>query len=306
MKKTTFASLLFVIAVLIPIPLFAQDTSKSPVLAILRFDAIGMEAGEATALEDLVIDAVIGSGEYRVVDRRKTDATMGEIELSNSAAGDRQSRQLEVGRRLAASGLLYGSIAKADTGWICTLKLMKTETGMYISSRSDMYSSRDELARNIGNLALGVLEVRDYSRTTATDFSRATASIAPAVKALVGVWKGDRGLDTVFIASDGTAIASLPSRKTVKLRVEALGNSVIISQDEPNFPALFESVVSSSIAVQLAKVARPMRWVFKPSADGSELRGSKETTSFQYSANALESYDNSFSREAVWRRVKGE
>lgn len=294
------------LAMLAALPLAAEETPRNPVLAILRFDAAGFATGEATALEDLVVNAVVSCGEYRVVDRRKTDATMGEIELSNSAAGDVQSRQLAVGRMLAAQGLLYGSIAKADAGWICTLKLMKTETGMYVATGSDLFASKDEMALNIGNLALGLLEVRAYHRASGTAFTRATSPVPAAVRSLAGVWKADRGLDTVYIASDGTAIASLPSRKTVKLRVEASDGSVVITQDEPNFPALFEATVSTSIAVQLSKVARPMRWIFRPSYDGSELRGTKETTSFQYSGDSLESYDNSFSREAVWRRIRGE
>jgi len=305
MKKRTFLFLLC-LTFLGPFSAAAEETAQNPVLAILKFDVTGMDASEGTAIEDLVINAVVGSGEYRVVDRRKTDATMSEIELSNSAASDMPNKQLAVGRMLAAQGLLYGSIAKADAGWICTLKLMKTETGMYVGTSSDLFASKDELALNIGNLALGLLEVRTYNRASGTAFSRATTPVAAAVKSVAGVWKGDRGIDTVFICSDGTAIASLPSRKTVKLRVDASDNGLVIAQDEPNFPGLFESVVSPAIAVQLAKVARPMRWVFKLSADGSELRGTKETTSYQQSDGSLQSYDNSYSREAVWRRIRGE
>jgi len=121
-----------------------------------------------------------------------------------------------------------------------------------------------------------------------------------------GTWRGDRGLREVVLNAGGTGYVVMANdgqtRMAVRLEPGQTPEEIWVVQDEPNRPEFYTSLVSESIARQLAEVARPMAWFLTLESRGRELRGVKETTSYRMFANSITSVDNTYTRNAVWRR----
>lgn len=121
---------------------------------------------------------------------------------------------------------------------------------------------------------------------------------------LVGTWQGDYLLSRVEIRADGTAIAWLNDKDTMKLRVSVQGKTVTIMQDEPNSPKLYLNAFPYSIAVQAVQVSRPQSWEFLLSVERDRLVGRKHTSYFHIEQGTIIQVDNTYSREAIWLRVR--
>ncbi len=120
---------------------------------------------------------------------------------------------------------------------------------------------------------------------------------------LEGTWLGDSGIGRVEIHGDGSATASLNDSGTMKLRIRVENGTIIASQDEPNAPKMYMSTFPYTVAVQIVDIARPMKWEFTLTEDGSRLQGIKDTTFLQIDRGQVVWADNTYTREAVWTRA---
>ncbi len=294
----------------------AKDTR--PVIAIVEFTANGISEGERELLEDYITSQLSAIREYRVIDRKQRESMLEEIETSMVLSNP--ENQLKAGKQLAAQGIIVGSVGKIESSFLINLRLVKTETGEQVASVSNTYQSLNALIQDCNTLVLRLfgypVKPSAQSQGTGTpDQANALAETrAPlfaggtteplTLQSIAGTWVGDKGISSVRIAADGRAVASMPNWATFRLKVSIEGDKIIISQDEPNRPELYSSLVPYAVAKQLSEVARPMRWIFTLSSDKATLSGIKETTYYYTERGKITSYDNTYTREAVWTRKR--
>jgi hypothetical protein len=302
-------------AILVSGVLWAQQAPEAPALVVLPIEA-GADVG---GTDPSVIAARIGhflveTGEFRVLDTASRDALLREIEIGASAASTGGAR---AGVLLSAQGAVAGSLAPSGGRLVLTLKLVKVETGETLRSAQDSYGSPEELDRSLRALVRYLVGLQEYVPaagpagpvTGPLVVAAATAApdaVAPdtGLRAVAGRWRGDRGISWVRVTSDGRAEARFDNGVIIKLAVTVRGGIYRFEQAEANRAAFYESYFEPEVAAELARVARPMVWVFELSADGKVLSGVKETTSIRVENGRMESFSNDYSRPAVWERFE--
>ncbi len=129
------------------------------------------------------------------------------------------------------------------------------------------------------------------------------ATPAPSLNEIAGTWQGDEGIELVRITSEGIGEAKLAGSGTMQIRIEIENGLVTVHQDEPNAPKMYIDSFPYTVALQIADVARPMRWRFNLTDDGSMLTGVKDTTLLRIDRGEVTWADTSYRREASWERV---
>jgi curli biogenesis system outer membrane secretion channel CsgG len=95
--------------------------SKKPTIAIMDFDygTIDHWWGQynvGKGMADQVMNALIDSNEFRVIERKKIDAVMAEQEFSNSdRAAPSEAKRIKLGKLLGVQYIVTGSITKFST-----------------------------------------------------------------------------------------------------------------------------------------------------------------------------------------------
>ncbi|HOX92030.1 MAG TPA: hypothetical protein PLC54_03845 [Spirochaetales bacterium] len=207
-----------------------------------------------------------------------------------------------------ASMYLDGLIDARSGLYVLGLSLSFSDTSQKLSVSASFSSVNDAIlsTRALCTRLFALLETWQSSATPEAAPSAATAissQSAPELSMLVGSWKGDKGLGTVRIFPDGSAVAVLLYGGIVRLRVTVSGSEIYIEQAEANKAALYRSeAVSQAQAERIVAMARPMRWIFTLSADGSTLFGLKESLAVSGSTSDIQ-VDNQFTRPALWSRV---
>jgi curli biogenesis system outer membrane secretion channel CsgG len=112
---------LFVLAAcLAPAPAAAQSTR--PTVAILDFEFGSIQhwwSGNqdiGTGISDMLVDALLEDGSYRIIERKRLDAILAEQNLSQSDRADPSAKTLaQLGKLLGVKYLIVGSITKFGT-----------------------------------------------------------------------------------------------------------------------------------------------------------------------------------------------
>jgi hypothetical protein len=81
------------------------------------------------------------------------------------------------------------------------------------------------------------------------------------------------------------------------------GNTVVVAQNQPNSPDFYRPSLDYKSAKVVAQGARPWRWKFFLSADGTTLAGVKESVFVTVSKDGAVTLDNNYVRDAVWTRL---
>ena len=129
--------------------------------------------------------------------------------------------------------------------------------------------------------------------------------------AVAGSWQGDKALGTVLIRDDGTGEITFEANSELRMAIKVTeqGGQYTVAQAEPNKPAFYVAFnAGPNAAKRIAKEARPMKWIFRLSADRSTLAGKKETSGIKYSDQAhddVTAIDNSYVRDSQWARLTG-
>ncbi|MDP3178203.1 MAG: CsgG/HfaB family protein [Spirochaetaceae bacterium] len=137
----------------VPRLVFAQEY---PTLAVLELATKDVSRETMLQYIDLVAGALFRTGSFTVVDGGRRDSALREIEFSASAAADRES-QLEVGRMLAASYVVAGSLGVYDGKVVASLRAVETVTGKVAGSSDEVYDGMDELFEEAESLALATV-----------------------------------------------------------------------------------------------------------------------------------------------------
>ena len=144
-------------------------------VAVLPFERKGASSNLASGVYDRVFDAVFDSRRFDLVERQQLDAVLQEQKLSETALVN-QDTALEVGRLVAASGLVAGSILENASSMEIYARLIDTETSLILAS-VDVYGEPLDA---------------DKLRTLCTGLSIKLADALPREEGLVVKSKGKR------------------------------------------------------------------------------------------------------------------
>lgn len=219
---------------------------------------------------------------------------------------------------VSARGVVLGTVDFVSGRYLVELRLIRAAGGQVVASVTADYDSFSRLLEGAGTIVFNVFGFQEPTREVAATASPGLAGTrthdprrentpGPSVQLsfadVAGLWRGDRGIETVRVFTDGSAVASLDEVNTMRLRVAIDGATVTFRQDEPNAPKLYMNTFPYSISTQIVELARPMSWVFGLSEDGRVLEGIKETTLFHIDRGRVVRADNTHTREAVWQRI---
>lgn len=112
---------LFVLAAcLAPVPAAAQ--TQRPTVAVINFEFGAIQhwwSGNddiGTGISDMLIDALLEDGSYRIIERKRLDIVLAEQNLSQSDRADPDAKTLaQLGKLLGVKYLIVGSITKFGT-----------------------------------------------------------------------------------------------------------------------------------------------------------------------------------------------
>ena len=100
----------------------AAQASKRPTVAVLNFDYGTIQhwwEGNwdiGTGISDLIVDALVEDGSFRVIERKKLDAILAEQNFSNSDRADPAAATVaKLGKALGVKYMIVGSITKFGT-----------------------------------------------------------------------------------------------------------------------------------------------------------------------------------------------
>lgn len=303
----------------------AAAQPAQPVLRIAPFESSGMSPSEASMMERLVSSYVAELRRFRLIDASGQDLALSETETALSLGASVQGSL-----PLSADYVLSGAIGRLGDLYMLTIDITKVATGEKLSvsdtaaSVSDIVLRARTLTRSLFGESIGgppagaqpgspdpaprSVEATRASAEPSGSSPEETAKAAvvvesPTVGEIVGMWRGDKGLETVRIFANGTALAVLSGGGTLKLRISIDGSAVVFLQDQPNDPSMYRSSAwGFDQARRIAAAARPMRWILYLSDDRSALSGTKETTAVSGTGSELR-IDNDYVRDASWARI---
>jgi len=306
-------------------PILSGTTqSAAPVTANrLVYAFIGVKADAKLAVENrilenrLILELVkLGVQEnFSLTTPKNREDILKEIEFSDPNGRKDESRIVS-GNLPSARGIIGGELLKVGEIYSLHLEIIRTETMETINIAESRASTLEGLLEDLKRTVFSLYDLPDPQPLPSPVPPESTAAAKDEISGedaswiakqvsmgdIVGTWKGDKGVESVRIKSDGTAVANLGGLNSMRLSIVIDNGRVIVRQDEPNSPKLYLNSFPYSLAVKVAELARPMRWVFSLSRDKKMLQGIKETSFFQIENGRILSTDNSYSRSAAWIR----
>ena len=287
------ASAFVMLAVVLGHSVMAQDSLR--ILRVAGFGGDGILPGEAVALQNLVTSYVIELKMFRVIDEGGQELALKEAETAVQLGITKEVTPL------AADYIMSAKAGKIGTIIVFTMDVTKVSSGEK-KSVSDTFTSVNDLILAARRLTRGLFDKAPATAAVTAEKAIPTNQ-APSLSLVSGNWKGDKNVDRVTILPDGKGFAVLASGVRMTLKASVDGAAVVIVQNQPNSPDFYRPGLDSKTARIVAGTARPWRWVFALSADGSSLVGVKESSFISGNEKGVISVDNSYVRDSVWKRL---
>jgi len=290
------------LAVVLAHSVMAQDSLR--ILRVAGFGGDGILPSEAVALQNLVTSYVIELKMFRVIDEGGQELALKEAETAVQLGITKEVTPL------AADYIMSAKASKIGTIIVFTMDVTRVSSGEK-KSVSDTFTSLNDLILAARRLTRGLFDkapntafgVTPAPATAAATTDKAVpTNLAPSLSLVSGNWKGDKNVDRVTILPDGKGFAVLVSGVRMALKASIDGAAVVIVQNQPNSPDFYRPLDLKTARI-VAGTARPWRWVFALSADGSSLAGVKESSFISGNEKGVISVDNSYVRDAVWKRL---
>ena len=124
MRKSLWSivAMTFVVCAMGAGPALAQAKSSRPTVAVLDFDFGSIQqwwSGNqdiGKGISDLIVDGLLEDGSYRLIERKKLNAILGEQDFSNSERADPSAKTVaKLGKALGVKYMIVGSITKFGT-----------------------------------------------------------------------------------------------------------------------------------------------------------------------------------------------
>lgn len=283
---------------------FAQDDKR--VVKIEHFTSDALTESELTTIETMVASFVVELRAFKVISPDASEKSLRELENAFNNGDTSKSVQT-----LSSDYIVSAHIGKLGDIFIFSMDNTKVISGEKLSVSENCASINEIVlkARNLTRKLFGKDDT-EYAETSSQATSQTQVQTKEKtlinIENLLGVWKGDKGLDSIRILRvDGSALALLSGGISMKLKIEVSENAYIFTQDQANKPEFY---LSQSIPYSKAKIiaekARAMKWTLSPSKDGKSLKGIKESVSISYNADGSINVDNTYSREAIWYKLQ--
>lgn len=291
--------------------------TRQAIVRIAPFTGTGIASSEASMLEKLVGSYVVELKTFRVIDAQGQDSALRETEMALGLGSSPASEP-----PLIADYIVSGTIGKIGDIFVFSLDNTRVSSGEKLSVSDTAQSISDIVlrSRNLTWTLFGAKPLPADAGTNKQPDTSIPSSVAlkaietvaiepqsifraPTISDLLGTWRGDKGLETIRLFPNATALAILSGGGTLKLRVSISEDIIEIAQDQPNDVAMYRAAsVSLDLARRIAAEARPMRWLYTLSADGTTLSGTKESIAISGSGDTLW-VDNDYVRSASWVRI---
>lgn len=267
------------------------------VIKIGKFTSDVLSNEELTTLEKIVASYIAELGQFRIIDSKGQEVALTEIENS-AAMGQSVNPQL-----LSPHYTITMHIGKLDNTFALTIEILKISTGEK-RVKTELVSNLNEILLKTRPMLYALMGIQNVAQPgPSMPQNEVPFRKAIQVSDIVGVWKGDKGIDSIRLYADKTGIAVLSSGGTFKLRYKIENDTLIVEQDQKNTPEMYSSsTITLATAKVIAQKARPQRWIFKLSESGQMLSGIKESIYVSGSGTTV-NVDNSYTREAVWTKL---
>jgi hypothetical protein len=301
MRPTPILAAILLALNLTPAAAAPQDAVRALRIGAVSGDALG--AGEATALRGLISSYVIERGGFRVFDAEGRPLSLEEQQPGGAQDPSKASAPL------AADYVLTADASRIGGRIAFSLEVSKTATGEK-KSVAEAFTDLNDLILSSRRLTAALLDRAFGAQGGAASpasAQRGGASVpgtdpSPRLAAIAGTWEGDKGIDSVSLRPDGRGFALLDSGARMLLKAAISGSFVIVAQDQPNSPDFYRPDLDPKSARIVSSAARPWKWVFSLSTDGSALTGYKESVFVKVDEKGAVSVDNDYSRDALWTR----
>jgi hypothetical protein len=160
MSKRAFLAALFVITVV----LCAAQERHKPVITVLDLTVSEVSQAEMKMIIGLMSSSLFQTGFFTVIDVSQRENVLKELQFSMSGCTD-ESCMLEIGKMLAAEGIVVGSIGRVGTKYVLSVKLLETESGKTLSTADGIYKDLDALLD--GTFALAAKLASPYGTVAA-------------------------------------------------------------------------------------------------------------------------------------------
>jgi hypothetical protein len=276
----------------------AEPASQQRVIRIADCEGEGLGDGEAAAVRNLITSYVVEMKLFRVIDSKGQELALREAETAVQLGLAKELTPL------AADFILSSRVDPLGTQLLFSLDVTKASTAEK-RSVAEAFASENDLLLSVRRLTRKLLERQDDTASVASarDPEARPKNPAPSLSLVAGTWKGDKNLDRVTILRDGRGFAVLSSGRRMSLKVAIDGSAVVVAQDQPNSPDFYRPSLDYKSAKAVAQGARPWRWTFSLSSDGSTLSGVKESVFVTVTKAGAVSLDNNYVRDAVWTRL---
>ena len=140
------------VVLMISAALSAFSQQDKPVITVMDFKVNGVSEAEMKSIIDLLSSAMFRTNFFTVIDVSQRETVLKELQFSMSGCTD-ESCMLEIGKMLAAEGIVVGSIGRVGSKYVLAVKLLETETGKTLSTADGIYANLDELLEDTAGLA---------------------------------------------------------------------------------------------------------------------------------------------------------
>jgi len=106
----------------------AVYADQKPTVAVLDFESIGSEEHLGKAVSEIMRTELIGTHQFRVVERAQINKAISEQKLQKSGMIDDRSA-VELGKFLGADWIIIGSVVKIGTAYTINSRMIDTKTG---------------------------------------------------------------------------------------------------------------------------------------------------------------------------------
>lgn len=298
------ALLLFSLCLLCNFQFLAAQANRLAIVKIAGFQGEGISGAELLTFERLIASYIVELGGFRIVTEESQALALSEYEQALALGGSGSSISL-----LNPDFVIGANVVRMNDIYVVTLENTKVSSGEKLSV-SDTYSSINDIVLRSRSLTRMLFQRPDTTDDSVAAAAEQTSTpvqpeflqkISP--QDLAGAWRGDRNIDSIRLFADGSGVAVLSAGGTLRLRYEISGSHVIILQNQANDPRMYRTeTIDHALAMRIAAQARPMKWDFQLSADGSTLIGIKHGIAVSGTTSSFH-VDNTYIIEMQWSKV---
>jgi len=143
---------IILIFLFISILFFGYSQNKKTRIALINFNAIGIEEVKVRGIEENLLTEIINTGKFEVVERSQLNKVLQELNLSNSDEFS-ESTAAQVGNLLGVDIILIGSVNKLGKNISINVRGIEVKTGLASFAKKVVTKSEEELITAIENLA---------------------------------------------------------------------------------------------------------------------------------------------------------